>query len=121
MSSMNFVGECVGREASATSPPCGDRLPPITVRSGLTAFTASYVVASGQAYRFYGTDLRDSEYFTPRGADEFERFVIQRDSRFDRVVSARSTWVEPVNEETRRNESDDDRRRDRPGLRGAGT
>ena len=68
----------------------------VVVRNGAAEVygdRASYVVASGQAYRFYGTDLRDSEYFTPPGADEFERFVIQRDSRFDRVVSAR--YVSP--------------------------
>jgi hypothetical protein len=48
---------------------------------------ASYVVASGQGYRFYGSDLRDNEFFTPRGVDEFDRFAFERDSRFDRVVS----------------------------------
>ncbi|TMH28056.1 MAG: hypothetical protein E6H66_22440 [Betaproteobacteria bacterium] len=57
---------------------------------------ASYVVATGQAYRFYGTDLRDSEYFTPRGVDDFERFVLERDSRFDRVMSVRYVSPEVV-------------------------
>jgi hypothetical protein len=54
---------------------------------------ASYVVARGQAYRFYGTDLRNSEYFAPGEAEESERFALERDSRFDRVVSSR--YVSP--------------------------
>src|SRR5438874_1790733 len=68
----------------------------VVVRNGAAEVygeRASYVVASGQGYRFYGTDLQDSEFFTPRGVDEFERFVLERDSRFDRVVSAR--YVSP--------------------------
>ena len=68
----------------------------VVVRNGIAEVygeRASYVVSSGQGYRFYGTDLRDIERFAPRGADDFERFVIERDSRFDRVVSAR--YVSP--------------------------
>ncbi len=68
----------------------------VVVRNGTAEVygeRASYVVASGQAYRFYGTDLQDSEFFTPPGVDEFERFVLERDSRFARVVSAR--YVSP--------------------------
>src|SRR6266853_4218583 len=41
----------------------------VVVRNGTAEVygeRASYVVASGQGYRFYGTDLRDSEFFTPR-------------------------------------------------------
>ena len=57
---------------------------------------ASYVVMSGQGYRFYGTELRDNEYFTPRGIDEFDRFAFERDARFDRVVSARYVSPEVV-------------------------
>ena len=71
----------------------------VVVRNGAAEVygeRASYLVSSGQAYRFYGTDLRDSEYFTPRSIDEFERFVVERDSRFDRVVSARYVSPEVV-------------------------
>ena len=71
----------------------------VVVRSGTAEVygeRASYVVASGQGYRFYGTDLRDSEFFTPRGVDEFDRFVLERDSRFDRVASARYVSPEVV-------------------------
>jgi len=71
----------------------------VVVRSGAAEVYgqgASYVVAGGQGYRFYGTDLRDSEFFAPRGADEFERFVAERDGRFDRVVSARYVSPEVV-------------------------
>jgi len=71
----------------------------VVVRNGegeVYGDSASYVVAGGQGYRFYGTDLRDVETFAPRGADDFERFVIERDSRFDRVVSARYVSPEVV-------------------------
>ena len=71
----------------------------VVVRNGAAEVygdRASYVIASGQGYRFYGTDLQDSEFFTPRGVDEFERFVIERDSRFDRLVSARYVSPEVV-------------------------
>ena len=67
-----------------------------TVAAEVYGERASYVVASGQGYRFYGTDLRDSEFFTPRGVDEFDRFVLERDSRFDRLVSARYVSPEVV-------------------------
>ncbi|MEP6944191.1 MAG: DUF6600 domain-containing protein, partial [Betaproteobacteria bacterium] len=71
----------------------------VVVRSGgaeVYGEGASYAVAGGQGYRFYGTDLRDSEFFTPRGGDAFERFVVERDARFDRVVSARYVSSEVV-------------------------
>ena len=86
-----------GRYRIAVDPQ--SRTTTVVVRTGAAEVygeRASYVVASGQAYRFYGTDLRDSEYFTPRGIDEFERFVVERDARFDRVVSARYVSPEVV-------------------------
>jgi hypothetical protein len=54
---------------------------------------ASYVVAAGQAYRFYGTDLRDSELVALPGVDAFERWSMERDRRFTNSVAAR--YVSP--------------------------
>jgi len=54
---------------------------------------ASYLLARGQAYRFYGTDLSAGEYVAPREVEESERFALERDSRFDHVASAR--YVSP--------------------------
>ena len=39
----------------------------------------SYVVTAGQAYRFYGTDVSDSEFVSLPPADAFVRFVQDRD------------------------------------------
>ena len=86
-----------GRYRIAVDPQSGSTT--VVVRNGSAEVygeRASYVVASGQGYRFYGTDLRDSEYFTPPGVDEFERFALERDSRFDRLVSARYVSPEVV-------------------------
>ncbi|HKU84912.1 MAG TPA: DUF6600 domain-containing protein, partial [Casimicrobiaceae bacterium] len=55
--------------------------------------SASYALASGQAYRFYGTDLRDSEYLDVPPSDELDRWAAERDRRYDQVVSAR--YVSP--------------------------
>ncbi len=54
---------------------------------------ASYLVKPGQAYRFYGADLRDYEsYNSPRG-DEFDRWSDERDRRGSNSASAR--YVSP--------------------------
>ena len=86
-----------GRYRVAVDPQSGSTT--VVVRDGAAEVygeRASYVVASGQGYRFYSTDLSDSEFFTPRGADQFERFVLERDARFDRLVSARYVSSEVV-------------------------
>ena len=57
---------------------------------------ASYVIARGQAYRFYGTDLRDSESLAPPALDALDRFVADRDRRYDRAVSVRYVSPEVV-------------------------
>ncbi|MEO9136398.1 MAG: DUF6600 domain-containing protein [Casimicrobiaceae bacterium] len=57
---------------------------------------ASYVVASGQAYRFYGTDLGDNELIAVPAVDAFERWTLERDGRYDRVTSARYVSPEVV-------------------------
>ena len=54
---------------------------------------ASYVIARGQAYRFYGNDIRDSELFALAPPDALERFAQDRERRFERTVSAR--YVSP--------------------------
>src|SRR5688572_1329680 len=48
---------------------------------------AAYRVNAGQAYRFFGTDLRDNEYVDAPRADEFDRWSSDRDRRGS--VSAR--------------------------------
>ena len=57
---------------------------------------ASYAVASGQSYRFYGTDLRDSELVSLPPPDAFDRFVAERDRRYERNVSVRYVSPEVV-------------------------
>jgi hypothetical protein len=50
---------------------------------------ASYVVASGRVYRFYGTGLREYELLPLPGVDEFDRWAEDRDRRYDRSASYR--------------------------------
>ncbi|NMM13515.1 MAG: hypothetical protein HHJ17_08265 [Rhodoferax sp.] len=50
---------------------------------------ASYVVDSRQPYRFKGTDLRDYEYLEVPNPDEFDRWAVERDRRYDNSASAR--------------------------------
>ena len=45
---MKRVGEWVGRMPNARSPPRGETEPPMTLTSGETAFSASYVAASNR-------------------------------------------------------------------------
>ena len=64
----------------------------VSVRSGsadVYGENASYAVATGQAYRFYGTDLRDSEIASLPPPDTFDRFVAERDRRYESNVSLR--------------------------------
>ncbi|MGE5171222.1 MAG: DUF6600 domain-containing protein [Rudaea sp.] len=68
----------------------------VMVREGMGEVygeTASYVVMAGQAYRFYGTDVRDSEFVAVPPFDAFDRFVQERDRRYARVTSVR--YVSP--------------------------
>lgn len=50
---------------------------------------ASYVVDSRQPYRFKGTGLRDYEYLEAPNPDEFDRWAVERDRRYDNSASAR--------------------------------
>src|SRR6476661_1313489 len=71
----------------------------VSVRSGAADVYgdgASYAVASGQAYRFYGTDLRDSELASLPPRDAFDTFVAERDRRYERNVSVRYVSPEVV-------------------------
>ncbi|HKP65576.1 MAG TPA: DUF6600 domain-containing protein, partial [Casimicrobiaceae bacterium] len=71
----------------------------VSVRSGsadVYGENASYAVATGRAYRFYGTDLRDSEIASLPSPDVFDRFVAERDRRYERNVSARYVSPEVV-------------------------
>jgi hypothetical protein len=54
---------------------------------------AAYRIASGQAVRFRGTDLRDSEALSLAPPDPFERWAQTRDARYDRLPSA--SYVAP--------------------------
>ncbi len=76
-----------------------DRTTIVAVRNGSAAVYgegASYAVAPGQGYRFYGTDLRDSEFVPTGGGDPFDRFVVERDARFNQSASARYVSQEVV-------------------------
>jgi len=54
---------------------------------------AAYKVSRGQGYRFYGTDLRESESFALPASDELDRFVARRDARYARPAAVR--YVSP--------------------------
>ena len=71
----------------------------VSVRSGsadVYGEGASYAVATGQAYRFYGTDLRDTEIASLPPPDEFGRFIAERDRRYSSNVSVRYVSPEVV-------------------------
>ena len=71
----------------------------VMVRSGggdVYGENASYAVASGQAYRFYGNDLRDSELVSNTPPDALDRWVEERDRRYDAGVSVRYVSPEVV-------------------------
>lgn len=50
---------------------------------------ASYVIDSRQPYRFSGTGLREYAYADASRLDEFDRWALERDRRFDASPSAR--------------------------------
>ena len=54
---------------------------------------ASYVIDSRQPYRFTGTGLREYEPLAAAGFDDFDRWSIDRDRRYDNSPSAR--YVSP--------------------------
>src|SRR6185437_7219600 len=71
----------------------------VVVRSGggeVYGESASYVVGNGQAYRFYGTDLADSESIGLPPADPFSRFVDERDRRYEGSVAVKYVSPEVV-------------------------
>jgi hypothetical protein len=71
----------------------------VAVRAGMGDVygeSASYVVTSGQAYRFYGTDVSDSELVALPRQDAFDTWVASRDRRYDRVASVRYVSPEVV-------------------------
>src|SRR5487761_1950275 len=68
----------------------------VIVRSGsgiVYGDESSYVVAGGQAYRFFGTDLRDNQFLAPPPYDAFDRWTAARERRYANAVSAR--YVSP--------------------------
>ena len=78
--------------------PQGDATSVAVVAGGGEAYgeSASYAVAAGEAIRFHGTDLRDSERVALARSDPFDRFVDERDHRYDNVVAARYVSPEVV-------------------------
>ena len=54
----------------------------------------SYVITAGQAYRFYGTDVSDSEFVALPPVDAFTRFVQDRDRVYTSSASLR--YVSPA-------------------------
>jgi hypothetical protein len=57
---------------------------------------ASYVVTRNQTYRFYGTDLADSEVLPSPPFDALERYAADRGRSVDRGVSARYVSTEVI-------------------------
>ncbi|MEO8303271.1 MAG: DUF6600 domain-containing protein [Betaproteobacteria bacterium] len=54
---------------------------------------AAYVVEAQRTYRFAGTGLRDYEEYGLPAPDDFDRWAVERDRRWERSVSAR--YVSP--------------------------
>jgi hypothetical protein len=54
---------------------------------------AGYVVRQGNAYEYFGVGLRDFDRLDRIGADEFERWALERERRHARSISAR--YVSP--------------------------
>ena len=64
----------------------------ITLRSGegeVFGQSGAFAVTQGQAYRFYGNDLRDYETYALAQPDEFDRWASLRDRRSESSASAR--------------------------------
>jgi hypothetical protein len=64
----------------------------VTVRSGEAEVYGqgrAFVVRSGQSLRFFGTGLDDYDSLVPQAADEFERWAVTRDRRWEGSRSAR--------------------------------
>ncbi len=71
----------------------------VTVRSGSgTVFgeSTSYVVTPGQAYRFFGTDLSNSQFLAPPPYDALDQWATERERRFDNAAAARYVSPEVV-------------------------
>jgi hypothetical protein len=71
----------------------------VTVRSGSgTVFgeSTSYVITQGQAYRFYGTDLSNSQFIAPPPYDAFDQWATERERRFGNATAARYVSPEVV-------------------------
>jgi hypothetical protein len=71
----------------------------VAVRDGMAEVyggRASYAVTRNQTYRFYGTDLADSEVFPSPPIDALERYAADRSRRYDRSVSARYVSTEVI-------------------------
>src|SRR5882672_6685881 len=71
----------------------------VTVRDGAADVygeNASYAIASGQSYRFYGANLSDSESLALPPPDAFDSWAGERDRRYDRAVSAQYVSPEVV-------------------------
>ncbi|HEY7787419.1 MAG TPA: DUF6600 domain-containing protein, partial [Casimicrobiaceae bacterium] len=86
-----------GRYRVDVDPQGGSTLVAVREGSGdVYGDKASYVVASEQAYRFYGTDVSDSESVALPAPDAFDRFALEREGRYNPVASARYVSPEVV-------------------------
>ena len=65
-------------------------------RAELYGDGASYVIGSGQGYRFYGTGLVDYDRMALRRDDDFDRWGRERDRRADNSPSARFVSYEVI-------------------------
>ena len=83
-----------GRYRVEVDPQDGSTL--VVVREGggeVYGEGGSYVIASRQAYRFYGTDVADSEFVDLPPLDPFDRFAADRDRQYASSASLR--YVSP--------------------------
>ena len=83
-----------GRYRVEVDPQDGSTL--VTVRDGngeVYGEGGSYVVNAGQAYRFYGTDVSDSEYVPLPPPDAFDRFAADRERQYTQSAALR--YVSP--------------------------
>lgn len=67
-----------------------------TVRNGQANVTGegrAYTIASRASYSFTGTDLSNSTYYDLPPADDFDRFIASRESRFQ--ATSASSYVSP--------------------------
>jgi hypothetical protein len=88
----NFAFSVTGPGVYRFEVDPGDQSSLLVVRRGegeVYGDRNAYVIVAGQAFRYWGTDLRDQEYLQPPAIDEFESWAASRDRRYANLASAR--------------------------------